>query len=319
MSTFGDQIFQYGGVPIGGPFTTGPVQFVKPGTGSDGHDGKSPDRAVATLSQAQTNMDADKNGIIYLIAESNSAGSTTYRISGSTFTFSKSGVKIVGVNQQGLIGHRSRIGNTAGAADVSPLMDWTANNGAMYNVHLFYGEADAGDLGAFRVTGERNYFNRCHFAGIGDDTQDAANAYSINVTGNENMFEQCVFGVDTIKRGTAANDALLLSGGAARNIFKDCLFLMWPENAQARFVTSSVTGGRWTLFDGCIFIANPDIGSYVAPTEVFNVTGSANTCILKNCTSVGVTDWENPVSGMVMVDGAPPTGNTSGLSIDVVA
>jgi len=286
---------------------------------------RSPKTALATLQQAHTNISADKNGVVYLVSEDNSASGTTNRVqatvAGAGMTWSKDGTKIIGVSAGGMIGQRARISNasTADAADVTPLLDWTASNSSMQGVHIFYGEADAGDLVAMRVTGERNYFYRCHIAGIGNDTQDATNAASLELTGDENMFEQCTFGVDTTARGTAANDTVLLSGGAARNIFRDCLFLMFPDNAQARHVSSTVVGGRWTLFENCTFISNPDTGGFVAPTEVFNTTGSANTIILKNCTSVGATDWESPVSGRVMIDGGAPAGATSGLAIDVVA
>ena len=188
MTTFGDQVFQNGGAAVNGPLSTGPALYVKPSSGSDGNSGKSPTQALSSLSKAQTLMTADKNGVIYLLAESNSAGSTTNRIEGATFDFSTDGVKIQGINQQGMFGHRSRIGNTADTTDVSPLMTWSANNSSMSNVHIFYGEADAGDLGCFEVTGERNSFYRCHFAGIGHVDQDAAGAYSLKLSGDENFF-----------------------------------------------------------------------------------------------------------------------------------
>jgi len=292
MTTFGDGLYQYGGAAVSGPLTTGPAIFVKPSTGSDGNRGNSPERAVASLSKAQSLMAADKNGVIYLLAEDNSASGTTNRISGSTFTFSNDGTKIQGINQNGLIGHRSRISNTADTADVSPLMAWSASNSSMANVHVLYSENDAGDLGCFDVSGERNHFYRCHFGGIGHATQDATGAYSLKVTGDENLFEQCVIGLDTIARGTAANSELLLASSATRNIFKDCIFLTYAEAAGHQFIIAGASSiDRFCLFDHCKFINSGVHSAGASMTEALDVgEAPGGTLIFDNCTLYGCAE-----------------------------
>lgn len=65
MTTFGDQVYQYGGVPVGGVFTTGTSFFVSSVTGSNGNSGKKPSQPFATLDYAVGQCTADKGDVIY--------------------------------------------------------------------------------------------------------------------------------------------------------------------------------------------------------------------------------------------------------------
>jgi len=317
MTMFGDQVYQYGGAPVNGLFTTGPVHFIKPSTGSNNNRGKQPDDAVATLAKGLSLTTADKNSLVYLVSEDNSASGTTARISLATFDWNKDGTKLIGVASGGMIGSRARISNTADATDVSPLMTWSASNGSMQNIHVFYGEADAGDLGCFSVTGDRNYFKNCHFAGIGDATQDAAGAYSLLVTGDENLFEDCVIGLDTIGRGSAANSELLMSGTATRNIFRRCIFLTYADAATHQFLIIGTLGiDRWVLFDDCTFINAVDAGA-TGMTEAFDLaTTIGGSVLLKDCALFGATEWEAGDTGEILIVGASGIAATSGIGIE---
>ncbi len=74
------------------------------------------------------------------------------------------------------------------------------------NFSVYAGVASANPLGALKVTGTRNHFERMHISGIGHDTMDVAGAYSLMLDGaQENLFERCEIGLDTIGAGTAAN------------------------------------------------------------------------------------------------------------------
>ena len=109
MTTFGDQVYQYGGVPVGaGPLSmAGKAYFVRPGTGSDANAGLKPTNALALLSAAQSKMTADAGQVVYLISEDNSASGTTNRVEGATFTWSKDGTHIQGVSSGSLFGSRA--------------------------------------------------------------------------------------------------------------------------------------------------------------------------------------------------------------------
>jgi hypothetical protein len=320
MPTFGDQVRQFGGVPVGGVFSThSKSYFVYPGTGSNSNSGLKPTTPWATLAQAKSAMDADKNAVVYLVAEDNSASGTTNRISAATFDWNVDGSIIQGVCAGGMIGSRARISNTADATDVSPLMTWSASNASMRNVHVLYSEADAGDLGCFSVSGERNYFYRCHFGGIGDTTQDAANAYSLMVSGDENLFEECVIGIDTIGRGSAANSELRFESQATRNIFKNCLFLTYADAATHQFILLGASSlDRWALFDNCTFINSVGSGATTMTEAIDGNASQGGTLIFKDCTLIGCTEWEagDIGVGQVAVMGASGTAATTGIAVE---
>ncbi len=58
-------------IGLGGLLTQGDVWHVKPGSGSDGHDGKTANSAVKTLAKAHSLATADQNDIVLLYAQDN--------------------------------------------------------------------------------------------------------------------------------------------------------------------------------------------------------------------------------------------------------
>ena len=323
MTTVKDGLFQYGGVAVGGPLSQGKSYHIKPGSGTSGAGGLKVNDAVSTVARAHTLMTADQNDVAYMYAEDNSASGTTDYQS-SALTWSKDGTHLIGVNSGGVVGQRSRIAQLSTATGVSPLVTWSANNGSMRNIHVFHGVADATSKIAVTVSGDRNYFYRNHFAGIGNATMDVATACSLNVQGDENLFEDCTIGLDTIARGAAATYEVLFDGGATRNIFRNCRFISYSEAAGFAFIARSTSGtDRWNLFQNCQFINMPtgDAGG-TTMTEAFDVTAGGSpdgVFILDNCSLFGATDWENPVTGKVMIFAGTSTAATAGLGVDVAA
>lgn len=315
------------GAPVNGFFSNGKPLFVKPGTsagGSDGYPGDSMDAPLATLTKAQALATANSNDVVYMIASSNTAANTTDYQS-VALDWAKDGVHLIGINAGNAIAQRSRIAQLSTATNVDDLFTVSANNCLIQNIEVFHGVNNAASTGAVLVSGSRNHFVNCNFAGIGHDTMDTADNYSLKVTGSENLFENCVIGLDTIARGTAANYELTLSGGATRNIFRNCIFLTYAEANTHLFMKIAANGiDRWNLFDNCSFINMPTgTASGTTMTEAFDITGGGSPdglILLRRCTLVGVTDWEaNTESAKTWIDGAAPTNNTSGLAVLVEA
>lgn len=313
------------GAPVGGLFTTGTPYFVKPSSGSDGNTGKSPDKAFKTLAKALASATADKNDVVYFIAEDNTASGTTDYQS-TELDWNKDGVHLIGINSGNGIQNRSRIAQLSTATDVDGLFTVSASNCLIANISVFQGVDDATSVGAVKVTGERNKFYNCTFSGIGHATQDVANNYSLSVNaGEENVFERCYIGLDTVARGTAANSEIRLESGATRNLFKDCIIATYAEADTHQFLLVPVNGlDRWTIFENCSFINMPTgTASGTTMTEAFDITGGGSPdglILLKNCSLVGASDWEaNVESGKVYIDGAAPTNNTSGLAVLIEA
>lgn len=328
MTTFGDMAFAMGGVPLLPSIPFGRASkafFVAPGTsagGSDGDRGTNVKRPLATLSKAQTLATADKNDTVFMLASSNTAANTTdYQT--TALAWAKDGVHLIGVNSGNQIAQRSRIAQLSTATDVDNLFTVSADNCLIANIHVFHGVDDATSKGAVLVSGQRNHFYNCHFAGIGHDTMDTAANYSLKLTGSENLFEKCVIGLDTIARGTAATYEMTVESGATRNIFRNCIILSYAEAAGFSFVNVTATGiDRFLLFENCWFV-NPIQSAATTMTEAFAVaTGTSpnGLVMLRNCTLIGATDWEAAtVSGRVYIDGAAPTAATSGLAVAVAA
>lgn len=324
MTTFGDKVYELGGSPIGNNKFYNKVWYVKPSTGLDGNSGRSPDRALKTLTQALSNATANKNEAVYLIAESNSASSTTDYQS-AALDWNKDGVDLIGVCSGNFVQQRARIAQLSTATGITGLFTVSANNCYFANFSVFHGVNDATSVGAVLVSGDRNAFNNVTMSGIGHATMDTANNYSLSVTGSENVFKDCYIGLDTIARGTAANSEIRLSGGATRNYFKDCIIATYAEANTHQFLIVPTNGlDRWTIFKNCIFVNMPTgDASGTTMTEAFDVTGGGSPdgiIILDFCTLVGATDWEAAtVSGKVLIRTDGGAAATAGLSADVAA
>lgn len=321
MSTFGDGVYQYGGVPVGGYFTAGRAWFVRPGTGSDAASGKRPDRAFATLAQALSVATADSGEVVYLISEDNSASGTTDYQS-SALDWNKDGVHLVGINSGNHTQQRSRIAQLSTATNVDNLFTVSANNCFFANFSVFHGVDDATSKGAVSISGDRNRFYNVTMSGIGHDTMDTAANYSLDVGGDENLFERCYVGLDTIARGTAATYEMSFSSGATRNLFRDCMVVSYAEAAGFAHVYSAASGmDRWNMFDRTIFMNMPTgDSSGTTMDEVFDITGGGSPdgiIIAKDCGFVGVTDVEkDTASGKVMLINSGTTSATGGKAVD---
>lgn len=122
MTTFGDMVFQMGGVPVNSEFTTGNVFFVDSGSGSNSFDGGKPTAAFATLAYAVSKCIATNGDIIYVLP--GHAETTT------ALTLNVAGITIKGIGRG-----RARPAFTATTA-ASDLVDVTAANVAIENIRF---------------------------------------------------------------------------------------------------------------------------------------------------------------------------------------
>lgn len=313
---------------LGAQFLTqGKTFYVKPNSGSDGRSGLSPRRAFATLQKALTVMTAGQNDVVYLFAESNSAGSTTNRVttaSAATLDWNKDLCHIIGVNNGGMVGQRSRIAFESDFVSAVPLFTLSAAGCLIANIHFFAGVADANPTGCFLLTGERNRIVNCHIAGIGHNDNDISGAYSVKIDGgDENVFEDCVIGLDTIARGTAANSGLLMDGSATRNMFKDCFFTAFLEHATNHVhvrLNDTTAIDRWLWFKNCMF--NYESANYAAAgTGVMKIPVlTQGRVIVQNCMAFsdahGTTvKWDVDDSDRIFIDMNPtPAADTAGVA-----
>jgi len=295
------------GVPVlpgvGGLPFTGNAWFVKPSSGADGNSGNSPSSALKTVSRALTLATANNNDVIYLIAESNTAASTTDYQS-ATLTWNKDLTHLVGVCAPSQFSQRARIAQLSTATGISPLVNITANGCYFANFSIFQGVADATSLVACQVTGQRNAFNNVTFAGIGNATQVAAGAASLKIAaGSENIFTHCTIGQDTISVDQNCT-ALSLTTSASRNTFEDCVFDAYLSNAGFATVTVGTNGIDRTLqMTRCQFFAKSSNKS-ITQTSVFSIPAISQGAIVLKDTSFftdGGTSgvWDSNARGII--------------------
>ena len=245
---------------FGPPITQGQAWWVAPYSGSDTASGKRPNQPLKTLKEALAKATANRNDVVYMFAESNTAANTTDYLT-SYIDWNKDGVHLVGVNAGPQIGQRSRVAwkSTASVALATELFRVSANNCYIANLEVFQGLASGTSLlGGMNVTGSRNKFYNCQISGMGHADNVIANAYSLALTGaQENLFERCYIGLDTIPRATDTTSELRVLTAATRNIFKDCTFASMIGHATYSpyvYFYGATAIDRWIMFDNCKFI-----------------------------------------------------------------
>lgn len=301
------------------PYHGGKKIFVDPTWGSDGNSGKTPKKALASLEAAwdecRYDLDVGKtkgyNDTIYLI------GGLTANVLSAAFTWDKSHTHLVGVGGDQVNNSRCRI--TMSNTTRSGAMFTISGNGCQF--HNIYWNDDSNASvsavapGAVKVSGDRNYFKRCHISGIVHSTLDVANAFSLKLDGaDEMLFEDCMIGNDTIDKGSAENSALMWSNGS-KVVFKGCTLYARIEHASNHALVwvpndgQEVNGGAlsWNKFDDCDFIYTSTNQAYT-PTEFFKVAAQAaatkNLILLRNCAGVSgkvgqACDWDSNDRGLI--------------------
>ena len=308
---------------IGAQFLTqGQQFFVKPRTGSDGNDGKSPRRAFQTLAKALSAATANQNDVVWMFAESNTAGSTTDYQS-ANLDWNKDLVHLIGVNAGGFIGQRSRVAPLSTVTAFANLFTVSANGCYIANIEFFQGAMNTNPTAAstcVTVSGQRNHFVNCQISGIGDSTLDDAGSNSLTITGSENTFDDCYIGLDTVIRATSVTE-VVLSGTPTRNVFRRCHFETYTSGSTFKMITIPTGMDRFTKFVDCDFHAVQNITSAVAPTGLIGITTCNGVVLLRNPMLYGFAQYVTADNAYVQVLGhnGLATGHLVGITQGVDA
>lgn len=304
MTMFLDQLFHLGGVPVGIGIPFGPDSryfFVDPDNGNNDSNGTKPSQAKASLAAAYALTRADKHDAVFFIGGDDADVPTTALAWANDFTH------LIGLsgNIPGS-GQRCRVEAQAGN-DVTQVVTFSSKGCVIRNMQLTNLSDANVDSGSTVVSGDRNYFLNCFFAGMGHATPGArAGSYSLTLSGSENHFERCTIGLDTIVRA-AANAELVVSGGA-RNRFWDCDFTSQSSTA-GKFAVQISNMDRWIEFKDCLF-HNFSTNWAQDLTNAFNVTASATHYIIMRglCQFVGYTGIADTVTRIYGAGAAPNAG-----------
>lgn len=294
------------------------VFVVDPRTGDDGQPGTF-QFPMRTLEEAYDRCVSGRGDTVVLMGGPRDDGSTgmTTRLTAS-LTWSKDYTHLVGMAAPTNVSQRSRITGPSTGGTFSPVITWSADGCIVKNVQIF--DDYTVDPVAVLLTGQRNYFENVHFAGMGAATggDDAAGA-SLKISGgSENTFKNCHIGLDTVARSTT-NAELELVSAATRNIFDGCFFSSFADNAGHLWVKidGSTDIDRYVWFKDCMFY-NAVESTGTTMTQGMDVH---NTCggmvILQNCAMIGATDWAAADNGNVFISNGAPTAGTSGIAVAV--
>ena len=310
-----------------GIITQGNVWWVRPRTGSDAADGKSPGSAFRTLTAALAAAVANQNDVVLLCAEGNTASDTTdYQT--TTLNWNKNLVHLIGVNGGSQYSPRSRVAFISTYATASNLFTLSANGCLISGIEFFAGVASALPTGCVSVTGARNHFVKCQIAGMGNSLMDTATAYSLQLSGAEEcLFEDCVIGQNTVTLGGAANAVLYFASGVTRATFRRCVFNLYTTGDTSKCVFLRAPAGsmdRTQVFDDCLFDNATDSGATsLAHAFVVAAGGSPAGGIVLTGAKTGLhgcTGWNTTASGNVFATGGIQATNTTwGLATAVTS
>lgn len=316
MTTFGDQVYQFGGVPVGSgmlpPMAPGAKAFFVHGSlGLAGNSGLRPSEPLATLTQAYALCTDGAGDVVYIMND----GGTGASVRDVALVWAKDNCHIVGLGAPA-INQRVRIAPATTATDVdayTPYLTLSASGCSISNVSWFQGNSEDGkaSVGIY-VSGSRNYFNNVSvITGAHANQGDEAGTYNVQITGSENVFEKCYIGQDTAARSNVANANVRFGAGASdeatRNVFRECIFPCFADGAAPVFILAPTNADtqRWNLFDRCVFI-NTGTSTMTAGVSWSDTTGKL---FLKDCGFYGCTDVTAADSTLVFVQG--PAGAPS--------
>ena len=274
--------------------TTGTMYYLDPTNGNDNNHGRSLGSAVKTLAAGYALLTDGHNDVLVLVGNGLTAGSAFIS---SGFTWAKNAAHMIGCCAPGMISQRARIAPTAG---VTPFANFftVSGNGCLFSNIEFVTDFTVGTAAeiCMTVTGGRNVFDRCHFAGmLGSTACSDTGSRILLVSGStgENLFRKCTIGVDTVAR-TALNASVEFASYAVRNIFEDCIFPIYVSGsgtaALVIYAAATHTMDRWNLFHRCKFLnsATKSGGSLLAALATLGAA-TGGEILLDSCQATGIT------------------------------
>lgn len=280
--------------------------------GNDGNAGTDPSQAFKTIAKGYAALRAGHYDTLFVIGLG-----TAFPLT-AVLVWSKNYTNLVGITAPIGIAQRARITN--GTALLTPMITFSGTGITVKDLQFAnFGDHATSAAVSVLITGQRGYYDTCHFIG-GGSAAAAGNAAMRSLVGtgaSENEFVNCTIGLDTIDRG-ATNYELEFTAACTRNRFRDCLFLRRTVTAGngggfAKFGAGSLD--RFVIFERCLF-HNSIVGGGAVLTAAMLIDAAAGgTVIIKNPLVVGATDWCVSSSAILWSDNQPSAA-TVGLGLN---
>lgn len=262
--------------------------------GSDSNPGTKWDAPLKTVEAAYALCTTLMNDTVLLV------GNGTSNTAAAAITWAKDFTHLIGLNSGGPE-PRSRI-KSAAALATTPFVTWSGDGCIVKNISFWHETSNAAGLVNVSVTGGRNSFENCQFAG-GVGANNASGARSLKIGGADasgNAFKNCWIGLDTIQAVTG-NVPLEFHTGAMHTVFEDCTF---AHSAAATtnvhvILSAAAASGRLNQFKRCLFVN--EVPS-VAQAEVFSLShalAESSRIFMLDCWMYGVGKWDSNNRGIV--------------------
>lgn len=320
MTTFGDIVYQLGGVPVGSGMGSvglagGDVFFVN-GTGLGAASGKSPSDALKTVAQGYGKTVSNNNDVVILVGDSSGAQIDASTSSG--VTWSNNYTHMIGACAPVAYGKRARIFHNFNA---SPIWTISGSGCSFENFYFSHGRGSTTNKIGILLSGDYNYFGNVHFAGPQHATDGNQTTYS-TVTLNgaaSTTFEKCVFGSDTTARGNGAT-SLTFAGTdtVGQTWLRGCEFVARSSNAGATHIEVGSAVGL-IMMDQGIFINEGTTIDQAIDSDIADTT-YRKIIIQPPIICVGATDVADATGdGTIWTERYTATANVIGLAINPAA
>ena len=318
MTTFGDQVKQFGGVPLGGGMLPllgrdATAFFVDPALGNDDNSGLTPAQAMDTVTAAFNRCTADRGDVVYLMNDGNTSGSARET---AGIVWNKDNTHLVGLCAPS-INQRARITPASGSTDVNaftPMITLSADGCIFRNISVVQGNSEDGVASVgILLSGLRNYFYNVSILTGQHANQGDEASIILRITGEENVIEHCYLGTDTIARGNNNVSINVQFGSGAtdqatRNILRDCVLPMFADDTEPLFVGATTENDvqRWNMLERCTGI-NTGTSTIAAAVDW---TATSGILILKDCAFYGMTDITAADNARVLLHGSVGAAGT---------
>lgn len=258
--------------------------------GSDNNPGTKWEAPLQTVEAAYALCTTLKNDVVLLV------GNGTSNPAAAAITWAKDFTHLIGLNSGGPE-PRSRIKCPAALA-TTPFITWSGDGCEVRNISFWHETSNAAGLVNVSVTGERNSFTGCQFAG-GAGANNLTGGRSLKVAGSGNSFIRCIIGLDTIVQPNGAA-GVEFDAGAMHTTFDDCQFLV--ETNGTTYVNVAVPAaadvGRFNLFRRCLFV-NQGNGVQAEVVNIGAVIPVSSYLYFIDCWKYGATKWDANNRGVI--------------------
>lgn len=280
MTTFGDQVFQNGGSPIGLPTMVGaqpdPKTFyVNPTFGSDNYAGTKLSKPLSTIAEAYSRCRNNAQDTIVL------STSASHAVDSGGLTLANSRINIISADFVGRrVDQGAKITANAATDTAAFVIKNTGTRNSIIGCKVIQTSTDSAALTVFQDGGEGLLAEYCNFVFGVVDNLGGTTAHEFVSGSDSATFNRCEFGTEALLTSAARSvfliDQVTASQEFKHNRLEKCMFLISSSEANAVLVeVSANTDVLFTnYFEACAFMASLDTAGGVAITNAVKSASS---------------------------------------------